>query len=126
MLLLTTILQANAQRGLAMFKQPQVNVPVLGVVENMAYFTPEELPNNKYYIFGQGGGKALADKNEVPYLGAVPLVQGIRECGDSGNPAVLKNDITAEAFHNIAQELARQVAMRNANVSETKMVEIKL
>jgi ATP-binding protein involved in chromosome partitioning len=117
---------ADAQRGLSMFKQGQINVPVLGVVENMAYFTPEELPNNKYYIFGKDGGKVLAEKNDVPFLGQIPLVQGIRESGDDGRPAVMKDDITAKAFEKLAQELARQVAMRNAQVDATKRVELKL
>ncbi len=117
---------ADAQRGLSMFKQGQINVPILGVVENMAYFTPEELPDNKYYIFGKDGGKILAEKNDVPFLGQIPLVQGIRESGDDGRPAVMKDDITAKAFEKLAQELARQVAMRNAHVDATKRVELKL
>src|SRR5690606_16158546 len=75
---------ADATKGLAMFRQPQINVPVLGIVENMAYFTPEELPDNKYYIFGKDGGKNLSQKYDVPFLGQIPLVQGIRESGDSG------------------------------------------
>src|SRR5689334_17964762 len=115
---------ADANRGLAMFKQPQINVPVLGVIENMAYFTPEELPNNKYYIFGKDGGRNLADKHGVPLLGQIPLVQGIRESGDSGLPAALKEGPTSEAFHQLAQTLARQIAIRNANFTETKKVEI--
>ncbi len=114
---------ADAQKGLAMFKQKQINVPVLGVVENMAYFTPEELPENKYYIFGKDGGKVLATRNEVEFLGEIPLVQSIREAGDSGKPAVLKEDITAKAFKQLAQGLARAVAMRNAMVEKTKKVE---
>ena len=105
---------ADAIKGLAMFKQPQINVPVLGIVENMAWFTPEELPENKYFIFGEGGGKNLADKFDVPLLGQIPLVQGIRESGDSGLPAVLKSGITAEAFMELAESLARQIAIRNA------------
>jgi ATP-binding protein involved in chromosome partitioning len=105
---------ADANKGLAMFKQPQINVPILGVVENMAYFTPEELPENKYYIFGKDGGKALADKYNVPLLGQIPLVQGIRESGDSGLPAVLKEGPTALAFEDLAATLARQIAIRNS------------
>jgi ATP-binding protein involved in chromosome partitioning len=114
---------ADAQKGLAMFKQKQINVPILGVVENMAYFTPAELPENKYYIFGKDGGKVLASRNEVNFLGEIPLVQSIRESGDSGKPAVLKDDITAQAFKQLAQELARAVAMRNAQAEKTKKVE---
>lgn len=116
---------ADARKGLAMFKQPQINVPVLGVVENMAYFTPEELPDHKYYIFGKEGGRQLAEKAQVPFLGEIPLVQNIRESGDSGYPAVLRDDITAEAFRVLAETLARQVAIRNADSEETKVVEVK-
>jgi ATP-binding protein involved in chromosome partitioning len=105
---------ADATKGLAMFKQAQINVPVLGVVENMAYFTPEELPDNKYYIFGKDGGKKLAEKYQVPFLGEIPLVQGIRESGDSGLPAVLKGGPAADAFKNLSQTLARHIAIRNA------------
>ncbi len=117
---------ADAQKGLSMFKQPQINVPVLGIVENMAYFTPEELPENKYYIFGQDGAKQLAKKNNVPFLGEIPIVQSIREGGDSGKPAVLSDDITADCFKSIAQELARQIAIRNASSDKTKKVEITI
>ena len=115
---------ADATKGLAMFKQPQINVPVLGIVENMAYFTPEELPDNKYYIFGQDGGKNLSEKYDAPFLGQIPLVQGIRESGDSGLPAVLKEGASARAFKDLAEAMARQVAIRNANFAETKKVEM--
>jgi len=115
----------DAQKGLGMFKQPQINVPVLGVVENMAYFTPEELPDNKYFIFGEGGGRQLADKNEVPYLGDIPIVQSIRESGDNGYPAALKDEMTGKSFMDIAEAMARQVAIRNANIDKTKIVEMK-
>jgi ATP-binding protein involved in chromosome partitioning len=117
---------ADANKGLAMFRQPQINVPILGVVENMAYFTPEELPNNKYYIFGKEGGKNLSEKYDVPFLGQIPLVQGIRESGDSGLPAVLKEGITADAFKSLAESLARHIAIRNANFTQTKKVELKV
>ncbi|MEQ9426786.1 MAG: Mrp/NBP35 family ATP-binding protein [Cyclobacteriaceae bacterium] len=117
---------ADARKGLAMFKQPQINVPVLGVIENMAYFTPEELPENKYYIFGKEGGKELSEKQNVPFLGQVPLVQSIRESGDIGFPIVLKDDVTAEAFMKLSQELARQVAIRNASKEKTSIVEVKV
>ncbi len=115
---------ADAMKGLAMFKQPQINVPVLGVIENMAYFTPEELPDNKYFIFGKDGGKTLADKFGVPFLGQIPLVQSIRESGDSGLPAVMKEGLTASAFRDLAESLARQVAIRNATFTTTKKVEM--
>jgi ATP-binding protein involved in chromosome partitioning len=115
---------ADARKAIAMFKQPQINVPVLGIVENMAYFTPEELPDHRYYIFGKDGGRNLAEKHEVPLLGQIPLVQGIRESGDSGLPAVLKEGVTATAFRDLAESLARQVAIRNATFDGTKKVEI--
>src|SRR5687768_7153072 len=117
---------ADANKGVAMFKQPQINVPVLGIVENMAYFTPEELPNNKYYIFGKDGGKNLSEKHSVPLLGQIPLVQSIRESGDSGLPAVLKEGVTADAFKNLAESLARHIAIRNANFTQTQKVELKV
>lgn len=117
---------ADAQKGLQMFTQAQINVPVLGVVENMAYFTPEELPDNKYYIFGQGGGKRMAEKFDVPFLGEVPLVQGIREAGDIGYPAVMQNSLSGEAFQTLAQNVAQRVAIRNASTAETKKVELKV
>lgn len=115
---------ADAQRGIAMFRQPQINVPVLGIVENMAYFTPPELPDNKYYLFGENGGKNLALKFDVPLLGQIPIVQSIRESGDAGYPAVLKDDITAKAFLNLAQSMAQQVAIRNATMNKTQKVEM--
>ncbi len=117
---------ADANKAMAMFRQPQINVPLLGIVENMAYFTPEELPNNKYYLFGQGGGKNLSEKYNVPLLGQIPLVQGIRESGDSGLPAVLKDGVTATAFKDLAEALARQIAIRNANFTQTQPVELKV
>ena len=116
---------ADATKGLAMFKQPQINVPILGVVENMAYFSPEELPDNKYYLFGKEGGRKLAEKFDVPFLGEVPIVQSIRESGDSGYPAVLKEGVTAQAFSHVAESLARQVAIRNAEGAKTEVVQVK-
>lgn len=117
---------ADAMKGLQMFRQPQINVPVLGVVENMAYFTPAELPNNKYYIFGEGGGQQLAQKYDVPLLGQVPLVQSIRESGDAGTPVVLQSDSPAAGvFKELAQSVAQQVSLRNATMAKTQMVEIK-
>ena len=117
---------ADATKGLSMFKQPQINVPVLGVIENMAYFTPEELPDSRYYIFGKDGGKNLSEKHDVPFLGQIPLVQSIRESGDSGLPAVMKEGPSAEAFNELAESVARQVAIRNAKFEQTKKVEIKV
>ncbi len=117
---------ADARKGLAMFRQPQINVPVLGVIENMAYFTPDELPDNKYFIFGQNGGRVLAEDNDVPFLGEIPLVQSIRESGDSGLPAVLKAGPTAIAFKTAAENIARQVAIRNEQYDKTKKVAINV
>lgn len=120
---------ADARKGLAMFRQPQINVPILGIAENMAYFTPAELPDNKYYIFGQQGGQRLAEETQVPFLGEIPLVQAVRESGDQGYPAALRQDedhlvVAREAFASLAQEFARQVAIRNANQAKTKLVEM--
>jgi ATP-binding protein involved in chromosome partitioning len=114
---------ADAVKGLMMFKQPQINVPLLGIIENMAYFTPEELPNNQYFIFGRDGGKNLSEKYNVPFLGQIPLVQSVRESGDSGLPSVLKEGIVAEVFKDLAEAVARQVAIRNASSEKTKKVE---
>jgi len=105
---------SDATKAVAMFRQPQINVPILGVVENMAWFTPEELPDNKYYIFGKDGGKNLSEKYDVPLLGQIPLVQSVRESGDSGLPAVMKEGPSKEAFTALAESLARQIAIRNA------------
>jgi len=109
-----------------MFRQPQINVPVLGVIENMAWFTPAELPTHRYQIFGKGGGQLLADKFSVPLLGQIPLVQSIREAGDEGQPVVISGDpIAADAFRSAAEALAQQVAIRNASLDQTKRVEIQ-
>lgn len=116
---------ADARKAIAMFRQPQINVPVLGIVENMAWFTPEELPENKYFIFGKDGGKNLSEKYNVPLLGQIPLVQGIRESGDTGLPIVLKGGPTADAFMQLAEHTARQIAIRNATFEPTKPVELK-
>ena len=106
---------ADAVKAMNMFLLPDVDVPILGVVENMAWFTPAELPDNKYYLFGQGGGKSLAKKSNSMLLGQIPLVQGIREGGDSGKPAFLNKDdeVTREAWMKVAKNVARQVALRN-------------
>jgi ATP-binding protein involved in chromosome partitioning len=115
---------ADAQKGINMFQLPAVNVPVLGLLENMAYFVPAELPQNKYFIFGKDGCKKLADEMNVAFLGQIPLVQSICEGGDSGHPAVLdENSPTAIAFMEVADLVARQVSIRNANVEPTKRVE---
>ncbi|MCD0487265.1 Mrp/NBP35 family ATP-binding protein [Pedobacter sp. MC2016-14] len=106
---------ADTRKGLAMFKMPGINIPVLGVIENMAYFTPEELPDNKYYIFGKNGGRELAESFQVPFLGEIPIVQGITEAGDRGTPIALdRANKTAIAFAEIAGRIAQQVAVNNA------------
>lgn len=111
---------ADARKALSMFRLENINVPVLGVIENMAYFTPEELPDNKYYIFGKGGGQKLADEYEVPYLGQLPIVQSIREGGDIGKPVSIYGDqksIEVKAFDELATNVARHVAIKNANLA---------
>lgn len=112
----------DATKGLAMFKQPAINVPIIGIVENMAYFSPEGFPNNKYHIFGKEGGKKLSEKYEVPFLGQIPLIQTIRESGDSGLPAVMKEGEVGKLFVELSESLARQIAIRNANLDTTKRV----
>jgi ATP-binding protein involved in chromosome partitioning len=116
---------ADAKKGIAMFGQAQINVPIIGLVENMSYFTPEELPNNKYYIFGKEGGKRLADEYDIPFLGQIPLVQSIREGGDIGVPLMMTDDsITKKAFEDFASITVRNIAMRNAKMPKTEMVEV--
>jgi len=116
---------ADAKKGLMMFKQGQINVPILGIIENMAYFTPEELPENKYYIFGKDGGKHLAEQFEVPFIGEVPLIQSIREGGDKGIPAVINDEpISKKVFEDIAVQVARSISIRNANLDPTKILTI--
>lgn len=114
---------ADAKKAIMMFDGPQIKVPILGVVENMAYFTPAELPDNKYYIFGNGGGKRLADLFEVPFLGEIPITMSIREGGDEGKPAYLNGDeISMKAIDAVAQQIARNISIRNANLEPTKVV----
>jgi ATP-binding protein involved in chromosome partitioning len=116
---------ADARKAIMMFKQPQINVPILGIVENMAYFTPQELPENKYYIFGQGGAKRMAEQFELPFLGEIPIVQSIREGGDKGIPAVVDDEpVTKGAFIALAQKVAQNVAIRNANMQPTQVVQM--
>ena len=116
---------ADAKKGVAMFGQAQLKVPVIGLVENMSYFTPAELPENKYFIFGKDGGKNLADEFDIPFLGQIPLVQNIREGGDSGVPVMVSDDIISKAaFMEFAGNAARGIAMRNANLEPTTIQEI--
>jgi ATP-binding protein involved in chromosome partitioning len=115
---------ADARKGIAMFGQAQMNVPIIGLVENMSYFVPAELPDNKYYIFGKEGGKRLADEYDLPFLGQIPLVQSIREGGDQGVPIMMSDDlVTKKAFEGFASYVVRSIAMRNANMSAEKIAE---
>lgn len=115
---------ADARKGVDMFKMEKINVPVLGIVENMSYFTPAELPENKYYLFGKDGGKDLAKDMNVPLLGQIPLVQSIRENGDEGTPQVVEeNNAASDAFIMLAGSVAQQIAMRNASQDPTEKVE---
>ena len=116
---------ADAKKGVAMFQQDSINVPVLGIIENMAYFTPEELPDNKYYIFGKEGAKHLAEDLQVPLLGEIPLVQSIREAGDIGRPAALQTATVLEkAFETITRNVVQGVVNRNENLPETEAIKI--
>lgn len=116
---------ADAKKGIAMFGQAQLNVPIIGLVENMSYFTPAELPENKYFIFGKDGGKRLAEEFEIPFLGQIPLVQSIREGGDEGIPVMMSDDtVSKKAFEEFAAFAIRSIAMRNANMKATQIVEI--
>jgi ATP-binding protein involved in chromosome partitioning len=112
---------ADAKKAIAMFGQAQINVPIIGLVENMSYFTPAELPNNKYYIFGKEGGKRLADEYDIPLLGQIPIVQSIREGGDEGIPVMMSDDeVSKRAFSEFAAHVVRSIAMRNANIGQEK------
>jgi ATP-binding protein involved in chromosome partitioning len=109
---------ADARKGIGMFMMNAINVPILGIVENMSYFTPAELPDNKYYIFGKGGGQKLAQQLNVPFLGEIPLVKSISDSGDAGMPVVLEEDnITAPAFVEMAKKVAQQIAICNAHAT---------
>ncbi|WP_299671567.1 Mrp/NBP35 family ATP-binding protein [uncultured Polaribacter sp.] len=116
---------ADAKKGVAMFQQESINVPVLGIIENMAYFTPQELPNNKYYIFGQDGAKNLAEDIKTKFLGEIPLVQSIRESGDVGHPVALQEGTVLEkSFNEITKEMVAQLLKRNKNLPPTEVVRI--
>jgi len=118
---------ADAKKGIAMFGQAQINVPIIGLAENMAYFTPEELPNNKYYLFGKEGGKKLAEEYDLAFLGQIPLVQSIREGGDEGVPSMIGTDeISKQAFRNITAQAVRNIAIRNAGVPVTQVIKTEV
>jgi ATP-binding protein involved in chromosome partitioning len=116
---------ADAKKGVSMFLSESINVPVLGIVENMAYFTPEELPDNKYYIFGNGGARNLAEDLQVPFLGEVPIVQSIREAGDFGRPAALQTaSVIEKVFEEITRNIVQEVVSRNENLPPTEAIKI--
>lgn len=120
-----TVALADAKKGIAMFGQAQLKVPVIGLVENMSYFTPAELPDNKYYLFGKDGGKNLAEDFDIPLLGQIPIIESIREGGDIGVPAMVGEDsLTKKAFADFAANAVRGIAMRNANMAPTEILEI--
>ncbi|MGB0444179.1 MAG: P-loop NTPase [Flavobacteriaceae bacterium] len=120
-----TVALSDAKKGVAMFQQENIQVPVLGVIENMAYFTPDELPNNKYYIFGKAGARYLASDLDVPFLGELPLVQSIREAGDIGRPAAMQeNTAVADALTKVTREVVQQVVVRNKQLPPTEAIKI--
>ena len=120
-----TIALADARKGVAMFHQEHIQVPVLGVIENMSYFTPEELPDHKYYIFGQSGAANLAEDSEIPFLGEIPLVQSIRESGDVGRPAALQSGTpVSEAFVQVTRNVVEQTVRRNDHLPPTEAIKI--
>jgi ATP-binding protein involved in chromosome partitioning len=120
-----TVALADAKKGVAMFQQDSINVPVLGIIENMAYFTPEELPENKYYIFGKAGAKHLAEDLNIPFLGEIPLVQSVREAGDLGRPAAMQEATAVEdAFNLITKNVAQEVVRRNTALPPTDAIKI--
>ena len=116
---------ADAKKGVSMFLSEAINVPVLGIIENMAYFTPEELPENKYYIFGKEGAKNLSEDLGVPFLGEIPIVQSIREAGDYGRPAAMQVASAVEhVFDEVTRNVVREVVTRNENLPATEAVRI--
>jgi ATP-binding protein involved in chromosome partitioning len=116
---------ADARKGVAMFQQDSINVPVLGIIENMAYFTPQELPENKYFIFGKEGAKHLSEDLKVPFLGEIPLVQSVREAGDFGRPAALQQaTFVREAFNEVTKNVVQEVVRRNSNLPPTDAIKI--
>ncbi|MDA8685649.1 Mrp/NBP35 family ATP-binding protein [Robiginitalea sp.] len=116
---------ADARKGVAMFRQEAIQVPVLGVIENMAYFTPEELPDSKYYIFGQHGARDLASDLGIPFLGEIPLVQAIREAADVGRPAAMQTDTPSRhAYEEVTRNAVRELVVRNESLPPTEAIKI--
>ena len=116
---------ADARKGISMFQSDQVNVPILGLVENMSWFTPAAHPDEQYFIFGKDGGKDLAEKLQVPLLGQIPLVASICRGGDDGTPVVLQNSVSGAAFFNLARSVVQSIDQRNASLPPTTKVEMK-
>lgn len=120
-----TVALADARKGVAMFQQENIDVPVLGIIENMSFFTPEELPDNKYYIFGKDGARNLAKDLEIPFLGEIPLVQSIREAGDAGRPAALQtNNVLEKTFETITKNVVEETVRRNESLPPTEVIKI--
>ena len=116
---------ADARKGVAMFRLPQINVPVMGVIENMSWFTPEELPDNKYYIFGKDGAKGLAEESDTELLGQLPLIQGVREAADAGRPAILQEGTPArEHLDSLIDKILSAIDARNENLPDTEVVKM--
>ena len=120
-----TVALADAKKGVAMFQQQSIDVPVLGIIENMAYFTPAELPDNKYYVFGKQGAKHLAEDSKIPFLGELPLIQSIREAGDAGHPVALQDGTAIEEiFIDITKNVVRETVKRNKALPATQAIQI--
>jgi ATP-binding protein involved in chromosome partitioning len=120
-----TVALSDARKGVSMFKKENINVPVLGIIENMSFFIPKELPKNKYYIFGKEGAKNLATDLEIPFLGEIPLIQSVREAGDYGRPASMQeNTISENTFNKISKKMLSELLKRNKELPETEIVKI--
>ena len=116
---------SDARKGVSMFKKENINVPILGLIENMSYFTPLELPKNKYYLFGKDGAKNLASDLKIPFLGDLPIIQSIREAGDFGRPASMQDDTISEnIFNEISKNMLSQLVIRNKELPETEIIKI--
>ena len=116
---------SDARKGVSMFKKDNINVPVLGIIENMSFFVPKELPKNKYYIFGKEGAKNLASDLEIPFLGEIPLIQSVREAGDYGRPASMQENTFSEiTFNNISKNMLSELLIRNKELPETEIIKI--
>ena len=120
-----TVALSDARKGVSMFKKENINVPVLGIIENMSFFIPKELPENKYYIFGKEGAKNLATDLEIPFLGEIPLIQSVREAGDYGRPASMQeNTISENTFNKISKNMLSELLKRNKELPETEIIKI--